>query len=709
MKIKAKQIDFAGVDLEPASIKADNMSSNKVAVTDANGALATSYLNTHATEKYLGIGVYPTAPLDVSGSASGDAHIALRQGNNTSDGPDMTFFRSRGTLATPQLLSQGDVVGRVGAKAYTNSAQSDGHETVGYFGWTAEDNAGSTSFAIATASSGAATESLTVSPQGAVNVSGNLTANSVSAGSLAVSNAYTLPLSDGNANQILVTDGSGNLSFSDNTASADINEVSPGIYISTSYVGLESNRTYSVSPSLTGTLTLDVPVTQRHGGSAGTPVLGAFIDIYNYSTDLTLTFREYSNANGPAVTLLEEEPLSYISGSYLSGFVVKGAGHYRLLCTNDLGIWVVSRQLFSPEVNNLATATFSGAIPESLTLLNSNIGATSSYVPNTTYYTASNETTAYTITLPHPDPVQSSTQATTCSFLNGKKLRFQNKGQSTITLTRFDDYSFNTVSYRTYLNDLTENVYKDALVLGPGEEIEITCYLTTTDRYMNYDVRYNLQNTRTFYIDGSSDVTIDPGPERKTIYVVDNGVNTPTLTLPSPNDVAVRKDGYELVIKKLTGSNITLTRTSHTIEGLNSNYVMTEDYESITLIPVPFKGWYIASSSIKNQREAIRGMVNPILTASTSYAHTQQTSHDLLVFTATSAITATLPDPSTVPAGTIVSVKRFTSSSVTVATNTVGGTIDEVTSDLNLNSDTGVCLVLVDPSTDRWAGLSIYH
>lgn len=704
MKIKAKQIDFAGVDLEPASIKADNMSSNKVAVTDANGALATSYLNTHATEKYLGIGVYPTAPLDVSGSASGDASIALRQGNNTSDGPDMTFFKSRGTLAAPQLLSQGDVVGRVGAKAYTNSAQSDGHETVGYFGWTAEDNAGSTSFAIATASSGAATESLTVSPQGAVNVSGNLTANSVSAGSLAVSNAYTLPLSDGNANQILVTDGSGNLSFSDNTASADINEVSPGIYISTSYVGLESNRTYSVSPSLTGTLTLDVPVIQRHGGSAGTPVFGAFIDLYNYSSSLNLTFREYSNANGPSVTLLDEEPDSYITGIYYaSGFTTTGAGHYRLFCTDASGVWVVSRQLYNTStMNNIALAS---ALPSASIELSSNISPAGVY-PNVTYVVPNTVTTPYTVTLPHPDPAQSASQANTCTALDGQKIYFRNEGYSTITLTRYDDFS-SGITYRTYLSDLSEDTYKDALVIGPGEEVSLTCTLSGT--YMYYSAKYITQYTRTLYVDGSSNITITPGPERKTIYVVDNGVNTPTLTLPSPNDVAVRKDGYELVIKKLTGANVTLARTNYTIEGFSANYVMTEDYESITLVPVPFKGWYIASSSIKNQREAIRGMVNPILTASTSYAHTQQTSHDLLVFTATSAITATLPDPSTVPAGTIVSVKRFTSSSVTVATNTVGGTIDEVTSDLNLNSDTGVCLVLVDPSTDRWAGLSIYH
>lgn len=707
MKIKAKQIDFTDANIETASLKITDMPSNKVVITDTNGNVSTSFLNLHATSNYLGVGVYPTAPVDIASSEAGGARVAVRQANASTDGPDLTFSKSRGAIASPQLLSQGDVIGRVNARAYTNSAESDGHETVGYFGWVAEDNAGSTSFSIATASSGAAIESLTVSPQGSVDVSGAFTANSVSAGSLAVSNAYTLPLSDGSASQVLTTDGNGNVSFSDVQASVSINDVSPGILVSTTYVGLESNRTYSISPSLTGTLTLDVPVTSRHAGSAGTPVLGAFIDIYNYSTDLTLTFREYSNTNGPAVTLLDEEPISYISGIiYASGFSVKGAGYYRLLCTDSAGVWVVSRQLFSPQINDLATATFSAAIPDSSTLISSNISATSLFIPNTTYYTAPTETTAYTITLPHPDPSQSATQARTCENLNGKNIRFQNKGSSTVTLTRFDDFS-SGITYRTYLNDLTESTYKDALVLGPGEEIDMTCRLVGT--YMYYDVRYNLQHTRTFYIDGTSNVTITPGSEAKTIYVVDNGVNTPTLTLPSPNDVAVRKNGYEIVIKKLTGANVTLAPTAYTIEGSSSNYVMTEKYESITLVPVPFKGWYIAASSIKNQREAIRGMINPTIITSTSYSHTQQTPHDLLVFTATSAVTTTLPDPSTIPAGTIVSIKRFTSSSVTIATNTVGGTIDEATSDLLLNSDTAACLVLVDPSTDRWAGLSVYH
>ena len=99
--------------------------------------------------------------------------------------------------------------------------------------------------------------------------------------------------------------------------------------------------------------------------------------------------------------------------------------------------------------------------------------------------------------------------------------------------------------------------------------------------------------------------------------------------------------------------------------------------------------------------------VNPI-EFTTNYSHVQESPHDLLWINSSNDYTLTLPDPSTIPKGTIVSVTTLGTGNLQIVPYQNSGTIDGNSSKV-LNSDRGVCLVLIDPSNKIWAGLSIYH
>lgn len=98
--------------------------------------------------------------------------------------------------------------------------------------------------------------------------------------------------------------------------------------------------------------------------------------------------------------------------------------------------------------------------------------------------------------------------------------------------------------------------------------------------------------------------------------------------------------------------------------------------------------------------------VNPIEFTG-NYSHTQQSPHDLLWINSSNDYTVQLPDPSTIPSGTVVSFRTLGTGNLLIQPYNQQGTIDGQSS-LTLNSAKGVCLVLIDSSNKIWAGLSIY-
>jgi hypothetical protein len=100
--------------------------------------------------------------------------------------------------------------------------------------------------------------------------------------------------------------------------------------------------------------------------------------------------------------------------------------------------------------------------------------------------------------------------------------------------------------------------------------------------------------------------------------------------------------------------------------------------------------------------------INVVEVTTTTYTHVQESPHDLLYYEGENQATITLPDPANTPSGSILSIKRLTASSVTIEPYTQNGTVEEGASYI-LNNDSGVCLILLDNTTDRWVGLSIFH
>lgn len=104
---------------------------------------------------------------------------------------------------------------------------------------------------------------------------------------------------------------------------------------------------------------------------------------------------------------------------------------------------------------------------------------------------------------------------------------------------------------------------------------------------------------------------------------------------------------------------------------------------------------------------ANHAFVNPI-TVTTTYAHTQTSPHDLLVYTGANPATITFPDPDTISEGIIVSVKRTTAANLTLEPYTNNGTI-EGGATYTLNNDSAACFILIDKTNDTWIGMSIFH
>ena len=81
----------------------------------------------------VGIGTAtPSTLLDIYGDGANTTQISLRQWNTGDDGPDIRFFCSGGTIASPVEPDTGDILGKVNAFVNTGSS----YDQFGGFGWT---------------------------------------------------------------------------------------------------------------------------------------------------------------------------------------------------------------------------------------------------------------------------------------------------------------------------------------------------------------------------------------------------------------------------------------------------------------------------------------------------------------------------------------------------------------------------------------------
>jgi hypothetical protein len=178
---------------------------------DGSSIVSDSTLAVDTSNNRLGINQSsPEVTLHMTGEGAQTAQIRMEQYNDSADAPDIRTRRYRGTIASPSAISSGDYLFRSNHEYWNGSALITG----GSFGFDNTNNANRTQFAVSVTTDGTSADINTASKT-QLKIDGN------DSGAITFNNAYKFPTSDGSANQVLTTDGSGTLSFADSAGGVD--------------------------------------------------------------------------------------------------------------------------------------------------------------------------------------------------------------------------------------------------------------------------------------------------------------------------------------------------------------------------------------------------------------------------------------------------------------------------------------------------------
>jgi hypothetical protein len=149
---------------------------NEILIVGANTQVTSSNLLAIDTaNQRVGIGTStPEVKLDIVGESSGEAQVRVAQHDDTSDGPDIRFFKSHGTAASPSAVANNDYIGAVNAFAYNGSEYIQS----GFFGFQADGIDGDTTFGLRTRVDGTLTDRITIDAAGDVGIGGSLNVQS---------------------------------------------------------------------------------------------------------------------------------------------------------------------------------------------------------------------------------------------------------------------------------------------------------------------------------------------------------------------------------------------------------------------------------------------------------------------------------------------------------------------------------------------------
>lgn len=177
-----------------------------IIATGTNAVTSSNILSLDTTNNYLGINqTSPEVTLHMTGEDAQTAQIRMEQHNNSGDAPDIRTRKSRGTAASPSKNNAGDFIYRSNHERYNGSA----YVTVGQLAVDANSsNADRFQLSLAVSEDGGAIDAANAQ----LVIDGN------DSGAIRFNDAYKFPTSDGSANQVLQTDGSGTLTFADSTA-----------------------------------------------------------------------------------------------------------------------------------------------------------------------------------------------------------------------------------------------------------------------------------------------------------------------------------------------------------------------------------------------------------------------------------------------------------------------------------------------------------
>jgi hypothetical protein len=207
-----QNLDVVG-NITSGNLHADNLTTaNAFVIVGSNGHLTEeSTLTVDSSSNYLGINqTSPEVTLHMTGDGAQSAQIRMEQYNDTADAPDMRIRKGRGTEASASDTSAGDYLFRQNVESRQSNAwvtmASQQFDTDG-------TDATKSIYQLQTHDGTSLATRLGIDNSGKVYIGAG---------------AYTFPTSDGSANNVLATDGSGALSFTGDpsfttvTASGDI-------------------------------------------------------------------------------------------------------------------------------------------------------------------------------------------------------------------------------------------------------------------------------------------------------------------------------------------------------------------------------------------------------------------------------------------------------------------------------------------------------
>jgi len=222
---------------------------------DGSSIISDSTLAVDTSNNRLGINQSsPDVTLHMTGEGAQTAQIRMEQYNDSADAPDLRTRRYRGTIASPSAVSSGDYLYRSNHEYWNGSALIVG----GTFAFDNTNDANRTQFAVSVTTDGTSADANTPSKV-QFKIDGN------DSGAITFNNAYKFPTSDGSANQVLQTDGSGALSFAtvssastltiaddtSTTASIDLNSETLTVAGGTGITTAVSGNTLTITGSAT--------------------------------------------------------------------------------------------------------------------------------------------------------------------------------------------------------------------------------------------------------------------------------------------------------------------------------------------------------------------------------------------------------------------------------------------------------------------------
>jgi hypothetical protein len=193
------------------TLRANNFTTQNafVIVGSDNNLIQDTTLSVDPASNFLGINqTSPEVTLHMTGEDAQTAQIRMEQYNNSADAPDIRTRRYRGTAAEPAAVQAGDYLFRSNHEYYNGTSLLVG----GAFAFDNTNNANRTQFSVAVDTDGNG-----ANPQGN---NGQFKIDGNDSGAITFNNAYKFPTTDGSANQVLKTNGSGILSWADDSTAA---------------------------------------------------------------------------------------------------------------------------------------------------------------------------------------------------------------------------------------------------------------------------------------------------------------------------------------------------------------------------------------------------------------------------------------------------------------------------------------------------------